>query len=212
MLGVSQRDVIRLVEEERLPGTRVGRAWWIPRVAVEARLALAPRSGRRLSPANAWAVLFVASGEEAPWLSPQTRWLARSRVADTDVWTMRSRLSSRAEAHAWRVHPSQLDAVRSDPDLMLTGLAAARPLGLGLVGPDERVDGYLDGRLLDAFLARHHVRPSREPNVTLRVVPADAWAWPARAVAPSAAVGLDLALDAEPRAREAGERLLASLR
>ena len=211
MLGVSQRDVIQLVEEERLPGTRVGRAWWIPRVAVEARLALAPRPGRRLSPANAWGVLFLASGEEAPWLSPQARWLARGRIADTDVWTMRSRLSARAEAHAWRVHPSLIDAARSDSDLMLTGLSAAGPLRLGLVGPDDRVDAYIDGRHLDALVARHHLRSSSQPNVTLRVVPDDAWAWPLRAVAPMAAVGLDLALDPEPRARETGERLLASL-
>lgn len=211
MLGVSQRDVTRLIEEGRLPGSRVGRAWWIPRVAVEARLALAPSAGRRLSPANAWGVLFLASGEPAQWLSPQARWLARSRLAEKSLWDLRSRLSARAEAHAWRVHSSLLDAVRSDPDLMLTGLSAAGPLRLGLVSPDDRVDAYIDAGRVEAFVARHHLRPSREPNVNLRVVPADAWAWPPRAVAPVSAVGLDLALDAEPRARETGERLLASL-
>jgi hypothetical protein len=95
---------------------------------------------------------------------------------------------------------------------MLTGLSAAGPLRLGLVGPEDRVDGYIDGRVLDAFGVRHHLRRSREPNVTLRVVPGDAWGWPARPVAPVAAAGLDLALDPEPRAREAGQRLLATLR
>jgi excisionase family DNA binding protein len=211
MLGVSQRDVIRLIAEKRLPAARVGHEWWIARSAVEERLALAPRAGRRLSPVNAWAILFLASGDPVPWLSSQARWLARARLVDGTVWDIRDRLSTRAETGLWRAHPSLLVRLRDDPAVMLTGLSAAGTLRLGLIGPDDHVDAYIDRHRVDAFVARHHLRPSSQPNVTLRVVPGDAWAWPLRPVAPVAAVGLDLALEAEPRARAAGERLLASL-
>ena len=93
---------------------------------------------------------------------------------------------------------------------MLSGATAASELRLGLLA-GEVVDGYVDARDLDEIVRRHHLRPSRDPNVILRVVPSFTEAWPLHRHAPLPAVALDLLDDPDPRTRALGDQLLARI-
>jgi excisionase family DNA binding protein len=211
-LEVTANDVRRLVDAGELPAAKVGRQWLIPAEAVEHRRELGPRKGRRLSPASAWGVLFLADDKDAPWLSPDARWRARGRLAQHSVADQRDRLINRGRPSHYRAHPSMLSRIRQDHALMLTGVSAASALHLGLVGGSDQVDAYIDQELLEALVARYHLRRSADPNVTLRLVPKIGWAWPPAPVAPRSAVALDLLDHSEPRVRDVGRELLAQLR
>lgn len=207
-LGVGPNDVRRLIETGSLPGVKVGQQWLIPTDAVERRREMAPRRGRRLSPARAWGLLFMADGRDAPWLTPDARWRIRRRLATHPLATERDRLIDRGHAIPYRVHPSMLERMRADPRLMLTGVSAASALRLGLVGGTDEVDAYADHTLLDDIVERYRMRPSADPNVTLRASPEIGWEWPPASIAPRPAVALDLLDHAEPRVRQVGGELL----
>ncbi len=207
-LGVGPNDIRRLIDAGDLPGVKVGRQWLVPIEAVERRRGMAPRRGRRLSPVNAWGVLFLADGRDAPWLTVDARWRARRRIAEHPLATDRDRLVDRGRAQRYRAHPSMLERIRADPDLMLTGVSATTALRLGLVGGTDQVDAYVPRARLDSIVSRYHLRPSANPNVTLRVLPDIAWEWPPARIAPRPAVALDLLDHAEPRVRQVGSELL----
>lgn len=207
-LSVGAPRVLRLIASGELPATKVGRQWFIPAAAVDLRRAVQPDRGRRFSPAAAWGLLFMAAGNQAPWLTPQQRWRLRQYLASSSVSHLRSRLSTRGRARFFHAHPGLFSTLREDRALMLTGASAASELRLGLIGGGDRVDAYVDADHLEAVVRRHHLRPSSDANVTLRVVPSFGWAWPPARVAPIPAIALDLLDDPEPRSQQVGGKLL----
>ena len=66
----------------------------------------------------------------------------------------------------------------------------------------------MDHRWFDRLVRRYRLRPSRDPNVILRRLPYLDLGWESRAVAPAAAVAIDLAEDPDPRSQEAADRAL----
>lgn len=210
-LAVTQDMVRRLISSGDLPAERIGRAWMVSLEAVDLRLEQRPGDGRRLRAANAWAILFMAVGEPAPWLDQPSRWRLRRYLASHRLSDDRSRFAERGRPTAYRAHPSLLAAVRSDPALMLTGTSGASERRLGLIGGSGEVDAYAAIDDLDAIVLRHHLRPSGDPNVVLRVVPRFTTPWPPARVAPASAIALDLLDSPEPRAKQVGEEVLRGI-
>ena len=212
LLGVSANQVRQLIATGELEAVKAGPAWMIPHRAVESRRDIGWGAGRRLAPANAWALLLLADGDEVPWLPRRTRWRLRHYLETHRLAGIRSRLVDRGRSRAYRAHPSLLNGLRDDPALMLTGATGAMARRLGLVGGAESVDAYVGAGDLDGVVHRHHLRESRGvPNVTLRVVPPIGIAWPPAHVAPVSAIALDLLESSEPRARQVGTELLQGL-
>lgn len=209
-LGVSARRVNHLVATGDLRSSQLGAITVIPVVDVERRRSLRPSDGRRLTPSNAWGVLALASGEQAPWLAPDTRYRLARLLAKSGLVTIRARLVDRGERHTFRAHPSLLRDLRDDQALMLTGVTAAAELRLGLLA-GETVDAYVDMGALATVVARYRLLESQEPNVILRAVPSFMSSWSPRHVAPRAAVALDLIEDDDPRGRQVGTELLGRL-
>ena len=207
-LAVTQDMVRRLIAAGELPAERIGRAWMVSLEAVERRRDQQPRGGRRLRSQNAWALLFMIVGEPAPWLDQPNHWRLRRYLASHRLSDNRSRFADRGRPTAYRAHPSLLAAVRGDPALMLTGTSGASERRLGLIGGSGDVDGYVADADLDAVVRRHHLRPTGDPNVILRVVPTFTSPWPPARVAPASAIALDLLDSPEPRARQVGEEVL----
>lgn len=208
-LGVTQAMVRHLIATGELTAERFGdRAWMVSGDAVERRADQAPQGGRRFSPANAWAILYMLAGEPVEWIDQPTRWRLRRYLASHRPSADRARFANRGRPTRYRAHPSLLAAVRSDADLMLTGASGASERRLGLVGGTGEVDAYVAAARLDAVARRHHLRPSADPNVTLRVVPQFTAAWPPDRLAPATAIALDLLDSREPRARQVGEEVL----
>lgn len=209
-LGVSVSRVNQLVSTGDLRSDQLGAITVIPEAAVERRLSLRPGDGRRLTPPNAWGVLAMASGDPAPWLSPDARYRLRRLLAKHGLLALRARLIERGKPHGFRAHPSLLRAIRDDRALMLTGVAAAAEMRLGLLAGD-RVDAYVAQGSLPAIIARHRLQESLDPNVVLRAVTSFVPSWPPSRVAPSAAVALDLIEDEDPRSRQVGNELFGRL-
>lgn len=208
-LGVSQQQVRQLIRSGELEADRLGRAFLVPAGAVERRASQEWPRGRRFAPANAWALLSIADGKEAPWLSPDDRWRVKRYLAGHSLEWLRPRLVDRAKAVRLRAHPSLLRRLRNDPDLMLSGVSAARELRLGLVGGGDEVDAYVDSSRFPDVMRRYRLRPSQESNLVLRVIPPVGWASLPGHVAPRAAVALDLLDHSEPRVQQVGQELLA---
>lgn len=206
-LSVVPNTVRSLIARHELPGAKVGRQWLIPVEAVDRRLSVGSRRGRRLTPASAWGLLFLSDGKPAPWLTPVARWRMKRFLTRYRLGDLRARLVDRGRTRSLRAHPSMLARLRNDPALMLTGATAASQLRLGLVGSDH-IEAYVDESKMDGVIRQYHLRPSGAANVTLRVVPAFMTPWPPAKVAPISAIALDLLDDPEPRAQQVGQELL----
>ena len=209
-LGISARRVNHLRRTGDLRSSQLGAITVIPVADVERRRSLKPGDGRRLTAPNAWGVLALASGERPSWLTADTRYRLGRLLAKHGLVGLRARLVERGERQAFRAHPSVLRAIREDPVLMLTGVAAAAELRLGLLA-GETVDAYVDERARATLKARYRLWESQEPNVILRVVPSFMPSWPPSHVAPRAAVALDLLEEDDPRIRQVGTELLGRL-
>jgi excisionase family DNA binding protein len=211
-LSVTEDMVRKLIARGELEAARVGRDWMIPSVAVERRLATRPSRGRRLTPARAWGLLFLSVGQPVTWLDRHARWRLSRYLAEHRLEDLRGQLVERGRPKSYRAHPAMLKALRADPLVMITGIAAASELRLGLIGGEDRIEAYVDEARLDALIHRYHLRLSNDPNVVLRAIPSFGWSeLPAR-IAPLPAVALDLLDDPEPRAQQTGSELLASIR
>src|SRR5437899_13054457 len=70
-LGVSPRRVRALIGSNRVPAVRVGRRNW----ALDRSLLRSHRrrGGRPISDENAWALLAMLNGSEAPWVDVSAR-------------------------------------------------------------------------------------------------------------------------------------------
>jgi hypothetical protein len=94
---------------------------------------------------------------------------------------------------------------------MLTGASGASERRLGLIGGGGEVEAYVSEARLEALVRRHHLRPSADPNVTLRVVPQFTLEWRPDKLAPTSAIALDLLDSREPRARQVGDEVLRGI-
>jgi excisionase family DNA binding protein len=211
-LNLSSARVRLLAANGGLPAAKVGGRWLVERSGLEQRRARGSRGGRRFSPANSWAVLRLASGEVVDTLDPATRSRLRRLLSLEGLVGLAPRLERRAEVRRYSGHPGEIAHLVADKRLVASGVSAARAIDLDLMSGRE-ADGYIPASALDAFVGEHALSPAAEvgaANVNLRVVSDDVWtdSLAGRVHAPQAAVALDLAEDADPRSRAAGEGLL----
>lgn len=212
-LDLSPNRIRALVGRGQIPALKVGGRWVIERAAVEARRREQRPSGRPFEPHNAWALLRLASQQPVQSIDPSVRSRLRRALAVEGLAKLRPRLLGRAQSHFFRVHPGELAHLLDDPELVKSGISAAGAYGLDLVSGAEG-DGYLAAHALEGFESAHALLRSdlASGNLRLRVVPSAAWHLVGdSAVAPLAAVALDLAEDPDPRSAQAGGDLLHDL-
>ncbi len=185
LLGLSVERVRQLVVAGQLPGQRVAKVWVVPRDAVVARRHSPGAGGRPLGPVHAWQELLSGALD----LHRPGRYQRRANLMRCDM--------SRADS----------DALPNLVGALVGGVRAAIELGEQL-SVDDSVDLYLAAasfRDLDAQVA---FVPNAAGRVALRVVDDAAWnLLPEGAVAPKAAVALDLLESGDPRHWIAGEHL-----
>jgi excisionase family DNA binding protein len=212
LLALSATRVRAMVSRGQLPAVKVGGRWLVERSAVEQRRRGEAPRGRRFTPRNAWALLLLASGEDAPKLDPSVRSRLKRALALEGLGELAPRLRDRSSISNYKSHPGEIPYVLADDALVPSGISAAGPMGLGLLASRE-VDGYIGQSQLPHFIAKHALSPAGiEGNVRLRAVPDDAWReLDGRSVAPAAAVALDLADEPDSRSRTAGQKLIRQI-
>lgn len=212
-LRLDPSRVRALVSSGELPGMKVGGRWTVESAEVARRRRDPRPAGRPFEPGNAWGLLFIASGLDAPWLEPSVRWRLEQGLAFRGMAGLRPRLIKRCELHRFYAHPGEIRHLRARPDVVRSGISAAGDYGLKLV-PGEELDCYLRARALKRMQRDHALEPvpAGRANVVLRAVPDPVWHMSSDGgVAPIAAVAVDLADDADSRSARAGQRLIERL-
>lgn len=212
-LGVSPVAVRQQIAGGRLPAVKRGRDWWVDPRAVERMRRQPARSGRPLSSPLAWAVLLLASNDEAAadrvLKHPRYRSRARAWLREQSLLEDAPRLRARAVSEEFDAHPSELRRIAARPDVLLTGSLAG---GLvGLVGRPSAVEVYAPVGQREAIVREHALVPGSGP-VRVRWVANEIWGAldaDEESRGPRAAVLLDLLESDEPRARREAARALA---
>jgi len=212
-LGINESRVRALIAAEEMAAEKIGGRWLIDPAEVARRKREPRRTGRPLSPVNAWAALLSASGEDVPaGLDPVSRWRIERSLGQVGLVGLHARLSGRGRALHYVALPGALRELRTTEDVVLTGSSAAGHHKLELLGP-ETIDAYVPASGLDRIVRATALRVAspREADVILRAVPDGAWMLRGRKVAPIAAVGLDLADYPDSRSSRVGREVLARL-
>jgi len=167
MMGVSAVRARQMAREGRLRARRVGGRWLVD----AASLPSAPRRGRPMSVRIAWALVELSAGGAAEWVEPREsyrlrRALDRLVADDEPEMLLRSWLASRAERQL--LSASEVDGLRADPRLALSGLSDERS-GLSAA---RNVEAYV--RAEDAAAVRRDhllIDSGSNANVVLHVSP-----------------------------------------
>lgn len=213
-LGVTAIAVRQQIAAGRLPAVKRGRDWWLDAQAIERIVRQRPGGGRPLSPTMAWAVLLLASGQDAvaKEVAGRDRYWSRVRtwLRDHALAEHAPRLRARAQVEQLDAHPSELKRILDRPDVLATGSSAADTIGL--VGAAAGIEAYAPAGRRDAIIGDHALMPGPGP-VLVRWVPDEIWphlVGHGDRRAPRAAVLLDLLESDDPRARREAARALAS--
>ena len=188
LLGVSVERVRQLVVGGQLPGQRFGNVWAVPKDAVAARRHSPGLRGRPLGPVKAWHEILAGSID----VRHPGRYQRRANIIRCEM--------SRADVAAL---PAMVGA-------MLGGVCAAIALGEQLA-LDDSVDLYLSAKSFAGLDERVALVSDAAGRIALRVVDDEAWQLlPKGAVAPQAAVALDLLDSGDPRHWMSAEHLADS--
>jgi excisionase family DNA binding protein len=205
-LGVSARRVRQLLASGEMDGQQVGRSWVIDGAAIDR---LRPkRVGRPWDAASAWAVLELAAGGD-PELSPVERSRARKRLADNGLAGLVDQLRSRSERHEMYVHPSALDRIIHEAEVVRGGVSALEAHDVDLIVSDE-AEIYVKASMVAGLVDRYALdRDADRPNLILRDVDDDVWLFEeGENVAPWSVVAVDLLDARDERSRRAGFELI----
>jgi len=208
-LGRSPHEVRRLVRAGQVCAHRRADRWFVPVSEVRRLQRLPQPVGRPFAQGSAWALLTILAGHEPAGLSAPRRSQLRRHLLDADTEELAARLGRRASRRFVYAHPSMLQSLAADPQVVLTGLDAAERAGAHLVATDDsEVEGYVAEGDVARLYARHGlVDADVVANVVLHVVD-DAVAIPVHGdVAAVPVVGLDLWESGDARAGEEGRRL-----
>jgi excisionase family DNA binding protein len=212
-LDVSPAAVRKSIVSGALPAVKRGRSWWLDAAEVDRRRRQPRGQGRALSAEMAWAVLLLASDDEAAArrAAGRDRYASRMRawLADHPLAENAERLRARARREDFDAHPSELSRILGRPDVRSTGLSAGWLLDL--VGGDRAIELYAPASSRAALIEDHALFPG-PGAVQIRWVPDDLWPLieAHEDHAPRAAVLVDLLESDDPRARRQAARALAA--
>lgn len=211
-LGVS-RQRVRALARKQLPAEQSSRILLIDSAAVERRRLTPPLAHRLLEPANAWALLALASGDPAlapslEVLSPSSRSRLRARLRHAPLADLVPLLRKRAELRWLRADDADVDAILAESGVVATGASVAGEYGFDIVAPST-AEVYVTPKTAATLTRRYALEPSARANVVLHVIKS---AWPfdvGVARAPTLVAAVDLADSPDQRTARAGRQYLA---
>ena len=209
-LGVSQRQVQRLIDAGELLATRTaGDAWVVDAIAVNAMTRARPTRGRPWTAATAWAALWRLSGLEVDWLDCRTTSRLTARLESIGAEELLHATRRRAVVRRYRVSESFVAELRSV--VVLSGTSAMTAATFGMEADLASLDGYCDSEALTRMVHDFHLVDDARGNATLRAAALRSLPIHGRKTMPVAVVAADLAESLEARERSAGLRVLEDL-
>ncbi len=208
-LAVDPSRVRALLARDQLDGEKVGGRWLVRGQSLRA-LQNSPREpGRRLRPANAWAVLALASGDAAPWVSDEERRRLAGLLGAKKLSGLVGRLVERSRVEPFFAHPSVLGSLQDAENVIPAGAHAAHDQAERLV-PGREADVYIAEADLATLVREFALEASDNPNAIVRALPGGLWPFVNRRM-PLAAVAVDLAELPDARSRRIGRELIERL-
>lgn len=207
-LGVSPARVRVLVRRGDLLAQQAAGRWIVDPSSVDRFSARPRRAGRPFDPRAAWGLLAMADDRSPEWLAPAERARLREVLSSRNVLDVAAQLGRRAVVEHWYVHPSLLDPIAAEADVVIAGPRASDDLS----GDRSALEVYVRPEVADHLrVAYQPASDVRNANLVVRIVNGpwpfarqDRRAWPA-------VVAIDL-LDEhpdDPRCREVAVRMLA---
>lgn len=209
-LGLAGSRVRALALEGRLPAQRVAGRWLFDASLLKDFGRADRDRGRPYHPDRALALLFLLSGEDAPWLNSYDAWRLRHRASRVDLRKLLGRLSRRAQVLHFRAPDAALKQLVADPAFVASGVSAAARYGAD-ISAAEVVEGYYPKRRAEQLAYRHALEAVPEARANLIIHGLDRPLDAERDAMPIAVVALDLMESADARSRRAGEKLLSRL-
>jgi len=209
-LGVSQRQVQRMIAAGDLPAQRTaGDAWLVDALAVNALGRTRPSRGRPWTPETAWAALWQLSGLDVAWLAPRTASRLAQRLKQMSPDALVHACRRRATTHRYRVSESFAAEFRTA--VVLSGTSATTAATFGIEPDSTSLDGYCDSEALTRMVHDFDLVEDARGNATLRAAALRSLPLHGRKTMPVAVVAADLAESLEARERSAGLRVLEDL-
>lgn len=210
-IGLDPSRVRALAKSGQLPAEKIADRWLIDASALARRIGRRPEGGRPFEPRKAWALLFLYSGQDAPWLSAVERSRLRAIVRDRRIEDVEARLGRRAAARFFAGGERARNGIARSSDFVRSGVSAAQHYKVSLRS-SRIIDGYLPRGRGERAIYTYALREvdEREAEIVLRV--ADFWPLDRRAFAPIAAVAADLLDSSDERTARAGRELALELR
>lgn len=207
-LDVSPARVRVLIHRGDLVAEQVSGRWLIDPDSVERVAARPRRAGRPFDPRAAWGLLAMADGRSPDWLATSERSRLEEVLVSRGVLDLAGQLGRRAVVEHWHVHPSLLDRVAAEDDVVVAGPRGSDELAGDRSGLEVYVRPDVAAHLRDTYRPQES---ARDANLVVRVIEGpwpfardDRRAWPS-------VVAVDL-LDEhpeDPRCRDVALRMLA---
>jgi hypothetical protein len=203
-LGVSEQEVRRLGRERLLRSRRIGRTFLFDECSVDERLAQKPVRGRPLTPARAWAALWILADREVDWLDASSRakvhaWLREQ--ADREPAAFALSVRRRASISQLRALPAHLSRLPHEADVVVGGLAALGERAMLSAGQPYL---YCDERTRDRLTVSYGLRSDSETNVVLLTSTFPLGRLHVGDVMPAVVGAVDLLASVDARERTAG--------
>jgi helix-turn-helix protein len=210
-LGISARRVRALAANGRVPAQKVANRWLVEVDRLGERSRSAGASGRPFSDKHSLGLLYLASGDDALWLSAYEKWRLR-RYALPRIRSLLPRLRSRAKVHSVLAPESLLKRLASDANFVRSGVSAAEHHRADIAGRSV-LDGYFSERNFRDLVYRYALEsaPEAAANLIVRGID-DESVLSGRRYMPIAVVAADLADSPDARSKRAGVQLLRRLR
>jgi excisionase family DNA binding protein len=210
ILGVSPQRIRAMLTSGELSGVKVSGVWIVEDLSARERASAEPEPGAPFSEVNAWAIMDLASGGEAKYVSSRDRWRARQALEEHGLERIAARLRKRGQKLQFAAHPGVLLALREDPRLVPSG-ASVPVSSLSASGSDT--DAYIRQDDLASVVSAYALAPASADapgNVRLRPV-LRGQLLDGRDSAPPAAVALDLLGMPDARSARVGRKLLGEI-
>lgn len=136
----------------------------------EAAMAWIPKKSRPLSASMAWSLLQMLGHEKSVALrdaerARMKRYIAAIAAAESPARELAEKVSARAELREFSAHQDDLDDLRSDARVVLSGIGAA---GSGM-NSGNVVEGYVNPAAVDGLIRDYLLKERQSGNVRLRV-------------------------------------------
>jgi len=205
-LGIDPSRIRALASSGQVRAEKVANRWLLDVGDVERRIAHGPQVGRPMEPRRAWALLFLLSGNDAPWVSGIERSKLRAVLRDRTFNDLVPRLRRRADVRYFVAGDRAKEEIRGASDFVRSGVSAAEHHRVGLRSSSV-VDGYLPRDFAERVVYRHALRGVEEGAADMILRVANYWPFDQQRFAPAAAVAADLLESSDERAVRAGREL-----